>query len=206
MAHNDQEINAEALFELLTSLSKYVERDLKMYALGGTALTILSIKNSTRDVDINIESKREYDYVRRLFTDLGFENRGLRWLTQEGLAFDLFWGSNIMGTNLLPDCIGRAKLIRSFGNIILYTLPLEDIIISKLARGDIRDFDDIKAIFEREKIDLKGLAQRYKQTMESSIVSDSRQKFLDLIEIKFKEWEFKRDDGLIREVRSWRQQ
>ena len=187
----------------LLNISKFIEKEIKMYALGGTALTILNIKKSTRDVDINIESNAEYQYICKIFDDLGFERKGIRWISQEGLAFDMFHGSNIMGTELLPDCIDKSKFIKSFGNIQLYTLPLEDIIISKLARGDARDFDDIKNILEVEKINFKKLVQRYKDTMEISIVANHKQKLLDLIEIKFKQWKFDLDDALIAKVKKW---
>jgi hypothetical protein len=203
MTHNEKEINVEELFELIESISKFIEKEIKMYALGGTALTILNIKRSTRDVDLNIESNSEYQYICKIFDDLGFERKGIRWISQEGLAFDMFHGSNILGTELLQDCIGKSKFIKSFGNIELYTLPLEDIIISKLARGDSRDFDDIKMILRTKKINLKNLVQRYKETMETSIVANYQQKLLDLIEIKFKEWKFTIDEDLIGEIQKW---
>ncbi|MEA3379006.1 MAG: DUF6036 family nucleotidyltransferase [Nanoarchaeota archaeon] len=203
MVHNDKEINAEELFDLIESISKFIEKEIKMYALGGTALTILNIKKSTKDVDINIESNAEYNYICKIFDNLGFEKKGIRWISQEGLAFDMFHGSNILGTNLLPNCIAKSKFIKSFGNIKLYTLPLEDIIISKLARGDLRDFDDIKGILSVKKINLRKLVQRYKETMEISVVANYQQKLLDLIEIKFKEWKFSSDNDLINEVKEW---
>jgi hypothetical protein len=175
-----------------------------MYALGGTALTILHIKRSTLDIDINIDSNAEYTYICKIFEQIGFEKTGgIRWLTQEGLAFDLFYGSNILGTTLLPDCLGEAKFIQSFGNIELYTLSLYDIIISKLARGDSRDFDDIKSIFDNEKIDVENLTERYRKTMDASIVANHKQKLLDLIELKFREWEFPMDEELLNEVKKW---
>ena len=203
MNYNEKEINAEELFELIRSISKFIEKEIKMYALGGTALTILNIKKSTMDVDINIESNDEYHYICKIFENLGFERNGIRWISQEGLAFDLFYGSNILGTELLPNCIEKSKFIKSFDNIKLYTLPLEDIIISKLARGDSRDFDDIKMILKIKKINLKDLVQRYKETMEASIVANYQQKLLDLIEIKFKEWKSSIDKSLIDEVKKW---
>jgi len=203
MIHNGNEINADELLELIESISKYVEKEIKMYALGGTALTILNIKKSTRDIDINIESNAEYNYICKIFEDLGFERKGIRWFSQEGLAFDMFYESNILGTELLSDCITKSKFIKSFGNIQLYTLPLEDIIISKLARGDLRDFDDIKMILETNKIDLNYLVQRYNETMKTSIVANYQQKLLDLIEIKFKEWKFTIDKDLINKIKKW---
>ncbi|MEK6961341.1 MAG: DUF6036 family nucleotidyltransferase [Nanoarchaeota archaeon] len=204
MPHNKEEIDAARLYELLRSISKYIEKKVRMYALGGTALTILGIKKSTLDIDINIDSEKEYTYICDVFERIGFERKGTyRWFTQEGLVFDLFFGSNILGTELLPDCLEKARLIDSFGKIELYTLSLYDVIISKLARGDSRDFEDIKAIFDSEKIELKVLVKRYQETMETSTVSDCQQKLLDLIEIKFKDWKFDLDKGLISEVRIW---
>ena len=201
----NKEINAEKLFELLESLSKFIEREVSMYALGGTALTILGIKNSTMDIDINIGSEREYEYICKIFEQIGFEKKGeIRWFTQEGLAFDLFHSSNILGTDLLPNCLKNSKYIKSFGNIKLYTLSLYDIIISKLARGDPRDFDDIKSTLEN-KIDIQILVKRYKETMENSVVSNYKQKLLDLIEIKFKQWKFNIDNKLINEVKKWQE-
>jgi len=178
-----------------------------MYALGGTALTILNIKKSTLDIDINIENTKKYRYVCEVFDKIGFERIGIiRWRTQEGLAFDLFHSSNILGTDLLEDCLEISKFIRSFGNIELYTLSTLDIVISKLARGDSRDFDDIKMIFDKEKINLKELVDRYKETMETSVVAQYEQKLIDLIHFKFQDWNFPLDKKLIEEVEKWKQE
>ena len=202
MESKKKETNANELFELLESLSFFVEEKVQMYALGGTALTILGIKPSTLDIDINIDATKQYNYLCKIFKQIGFKRIGtIRWLTQEGLAFDLFYGSNILGTKLLPDCLELAKFIKSFGKIGLYTLSPYDIIISKLARGDKRDFIDIKHIFEYEKIDLAKLTERYLNTMELSIVANYKQKFLDLIEIMFKQWDYPLDQKLIEDVK-----
>ena len=206
MARNRKETSANELFELLESLSKYVEHNVDMYALGGTALTILGIKQSTLDIDINIDSHKDYRYICRIFEQVGFKKIGsIRWQTQEGLFFDLFESSNILGTSLLPDSLDKSKFIKSFGNIQLYAHSLQDIIISKLARGDERDFNDIRAIFESHQIILPDLVKRYKETMENSIVSNYRQKLLDLVEIKFRQWKFKLNKKLIGEVKKWQE-
>jgi len=83
MPRNTKETNAEELFELLASISKYIEEKIKMYALGGTALTLLKLKPSTLDIDINIHSDNEYHYVYELFEQIGFKKIGMiRWLAQ----------------------------------------------------------------------------------------------------------------------------
>lgn len=204
MSHNTKETNAKELYELLESLSKYFDEPVKMYALGGTALTILGIKPSTRDIDVNIHSTKEYNYTLKIFEEVGFKRKGtIRWLTQEGMMFDVFSNYFILGTQILHDCLELSKFIKSFGKIELYTLSFEDIIITKLARGDDRDFIDIKNIFEMNKINLHSLAKRYKETMETSVVAFYKQKLLDLIEIKFIEWKYPIDEQLINDVKKW---
>jgi len=76
MAHNKQTISAERLFALLTSIAPFIERKIRMYALGGTALTILNIKRSTLDIDLNIDSSAEYTYLCKIFEQIGFEKTG----------------------------------------------------------------------------------------------------------------------------------
>ncbi|MBI3033776.1 hypothetical protein HYY72_01315 [Candidatus Woesearchaeota archaeon] len=200
---NIKETNASELFDLLDSISKYFERKVKMYALGGTALTILGIKPSTVDIDINADVK-DHTYIFQIFEQIGFKKLGgIRWQTQEGLSFDLFSDCNIMGTHLLDDALTKSKFIKSFGNIELYTFSFNDIIISKLARGDGRDFQDIKHIFEKNKIDLIELVKRYKETMEQSAVANSNRKLMDLIEFKFRDWGFRLDRKMIERVKKW---
>ena len=202
--YNKNTTNAKDLFDLLEPISKFFGKKIKMYALGGTALTILNIKPSTLDIDINIHSEKDYKYICKIFEQINFKKIGsIRWLTQEGLAFDLFHSSNIMGTQLLDDCLKKSKLIKEFDNIELYSLSLYDIIISKLARGDKRDFDDIKSILESKKIDLSYLIERYHKTMQNSIVANSKQKLLDLLDIKFKDWNYKIDQNHIKEIKKW---
>ena len=206
MSYNHKETSTIELFELLESLSPYIEEKVQMYALGGTALTILGLKPSTLDIDINIHAEKQYKFLCKIFEQIGFKRTGsIRWITQEGLAFDLFYGSNILGTELLPDCLKIAKFVKSFKNIELYTLSLYDIIISKLARGDERDFIDIKHILEKEKMNLRTLVDRYKMTMEISTVGQYKQKILDLIEIKFSQWKYPQEKELIQEVKQWQE-
>lgn len=199
-----RELTVSDLYALLESISTYMEKEVEVYALGGTALTILGLKSSTKDVDFNVDSTEQYTYLIKLFKDLGFEEIGsIRWQTQEGFALDIFYGSNILGTALLPDCLKKSRFIRGFGKLKLYTFSLDDIIISKLARGSDRDFMDIKQILLKEKIVMEELVNRYKETMETSIVAQYKQRLLDLIEIKFKEWSFKTDKRLLKEVKGW---
>ena len=56
---------------------------------------------------------------------------------------------------------------------------------------------------QKSKINLKDFVKRYKETMETSLDANYQQKLLDLIEIKFKEWNFDLDEVLISGVKKW---
>ena len=203
MAYNTQPLTKNDLLAMIKDISNYTDKQLDFYALGGTALTLLNIKTSTLDVDINIPEK-QYTNTKELFKNVGFKQIGThRWLTQEGFAFDVFHDEHILGTQLLPDCLQKAKHIHTYNTIRLYTLHPYDIIISKLARGDERDFADIHELLQHEEINYQQLINRYKHTMNESVVAHEKQKLLDLIEIKLNNWNIDIPQELIEEVKQW---
>lgn len=203
MAYNTQPLTKTDLLAMIQDISNYTDKQLDFYALGGTALTLLNIKSSTLDVDINIPKEQRAD-TKELFKNVGFKQLGTnRWLTQEGFAFDVFHDEHILGTQLLPDCLEKAKHIQTYNTIRVYTLHPYDIIISKLARGDDRDFADIHELLKHKKINYQELIKRYKQTMNESVIAHEKQKLLDLIEIKLADWNINIPQEFIEEVKQW---
>lgn len=203
MPHNRDALNKTDLLALIKDIDSYAQQHYDLYALGGTALTLRDIKDSTLDVDINIPEDQK-DALTKLFEKLGFQQLGThRWRAQEGFAFDLFTGNDILGTHLPDDTTQQAHPITTYQHITLYALSNQDIIISKLTRGDDRDFADIKTILEHQTIDLHALTRRYQQTMQDSVVAQHKQKLLDLIEIKLPQWGFEKPQELIKEVKQW---
>ena len=203
MPYNTKSLTKNDLLAMIKDISNYTDKQLDFYALGGTALTLLNIKTSTLDVDINIPQE-QYATTKQLFTNIGFKQLATnRWLTQEGFAFDLFYDENILGTQLLPDSLQKAKHLHTYNTIHLYALHPYDIIISKLARGDDRDFQDIQELLKHEPINWKQLINRYQETMNESVVAHEKQKLLDLIEIKLTKWNINIPEELINEVKEW---
>lgn len=155
MERTSKEISDSELFDLLKSISKYFERKIRLYALGGTALTLLGIKTSTRDIDLDVELS-DYKYITGIFGQIGFRKDGIRWWTIDGIGLDLFHGENVMGTQLPGDATKNSKHIRTFGNIELYTLSPYDIILDlieiKFNEWGLKS--DKKLIQEVEKWDL----------------------------------------------------
>lgn len=59
---------------------------------------------------------------------------------------------------------GRHRVIEQFNNLTLACLNPDDLIISKMFRGDRVDVDDSIVIIRSERLDLVALAERYKDT------------------------------------------
>lgn len=182
MTHNKNEVHTEELVEFLRNISQFVEKPISLYVLGGTALTILKIKKSTLDIDINVQNETEFKYIINIFEKIGFNKLSpFRWQSQEGFIFDIFHSQQILGTHLLSDALQISKLFQKIGTISLFTLNLKDIIISKIARSDTRDIDDILTILGHRNINLYSLTQRYKKTATHSVISFAKQKYIDFL-------------------------
>ncbi len=190
--------------DLLNKLNQFSEHRIDIFAVGGTALTLLDMKDSTRDVDFNIDSREGYEEIKKLFKNMDFnpieENK---WMTDIGFRIDLFEQGYIFCTQLLEDYQKKSKKIKDFGNIRLFAISPYDIIITKIARMDERDLEDIKTIFKKDKIDIKKLSERFIKTMDNSFISNANDNMLLLLKKKLAEWEIDTSEEAIKMVEKW---
>lgn len=56
-------IDKQGLFDTLSAWDGFLKRKIHLIACGGTALTLLNIKESTKDIDLIVPNKGEYPYV-----------------------------------------------------------------------------------------------------------------------------------------------
>lgn len=144
-----------------------------LVACGGTALTLMGHKESTKDVDFLVPVTAEY---KRL---TGFlEKAGYRCMTQygwkredEAILFDLYPGKRVYTTELLDSPLnpGRCRKWDEWKKIFVGTLNPEDLIISKMFRGTETDVQDCLLLFAKEKIDRKKFDKRYRETAQYEI-------------------------------------
>lgn len=147
-------ITRQDLLKWLRRVDKKLPREVTLIAVGGTALTLLGLKESTLDVDFCLA---EEDLS--LFKDTA----------RDGLfKVDLFCGGYIFTLQLPRDYVKNAEAILFPGkNILLKALSLEDIVITKTARFHARDIEDIQAVIQTGKIKAESLQQRFKEICES---------------------------------------
>jgi hypothetical protein len=201
---NARRVPREELIDLLEKLNEFAAMHIDIFAVGGTALTLLGLKDSTRDIDFNIDSESGYNEIEKLFGKMGFRKIGPnKWETDRGFYVDLFKSGYIFCVQLPEDYKKASKEIRNFGRIRLFAISAYDIITTKLGRGDSRDFDDIEVVFTKNRINLGKLAKRYVESMERSFVPNAKENMLFLLKKKLGIWGLKGSDKAVSMVEKW---
>lgn len=168
-------------FELLLDLLSDLDKELELFALGGTAMVLAGIKEATRDIDFlttfDYESFAELMKTARLKADKHSNPICGKWYLEDTTRIDVFFGETILGVTLPEDWKELSPLIQTKEKLKLYILNWYGIIITKTARLEERDIHDIITILNKEKIDFEKLKKRYYSIAETSLIQDYDLKF-----------------------------
>ena len=85
----------------------------RIVACGGTALTLLGFKDSTKDVDLMVPDEREYRTFTTILRELGYKRiGGNNWQSESDSLFilDIFQGNRIHTTELLESPLIEGNL------------------------------------------------------------------------------------------------
>ncbi|MFB0527704.1 MAG: DUF6036 family nucleotidyltransferase [bacterium] len=168
----------------------FLKRKVRLIACGGTALTLLGVKASTKDIDLIVPDLTEYKYLINNLRQLGYESAsGWGWTRGDGFIFDLFRGKKVHTTELLDSPLDKGNhiLIREFNHIYLGVLNYYDLIIVKLFRATTVDIEDCLSLMKdkRQEIDLNLLEKRFRETASFDVsedrVNDNWKHFLKMI-------------------------
>lgn len=163
-------LNREDLLKNMTAWNGFLHKKVHLIACGGTAMTLLGIKESTRDVDFMVPVEKEYRYLIRILKQLGYvPSSGSGWKRpSEAYIYDLFMGKRIHTTELIDPPLdeGRHSLIKEFSRLYIGVLNHYDLIISKLFRCTSVDVEDCLTLVKvrRNEIDINRLWERFKET------------------------------------------
>lgn len=184
-------VNKEALLSTLSIWDGYLARKIHLIACGGTALTLLNIKESTKDVDFIIPEEGEYRYLIRVLKDLGYESKtGAGWAKDEGFIFELYNGKRVFTTELLESPLkeGNNTPLKEFNHIYLGILNYYDLIISKIFRASSLDIVDCLELFKIKytEIGIEKLKDRFYETSSYDTADGKNKKnfkyFLDILQ------------------------
>jgi len=193
MVQMDYRLDKDTLLEALKGWNSFLKRKVNLIACGGTAMTLLGVKPSTKDVDFMAPNVGEYDYLLKTLRSLGYKAvSGNGWRREgENIQFDLFRGNKIHTTELLesPLCDRNHTPLFELSRIYVGVLNDYDLISSKLMRGTPVDYDDCIKLFEAHSktIDFERLSAHYKELVSYDISVDRISKNIDIFVEKLKE-------------------
>lgn len=171
----------ENFLQLIADLNEEIE----FFAIGGTAMVIKGIKEATKDIDFLTTA--DYGEIKRLFTLAGLKEKDSSKLCNiwhlNNLRIDIFYNEFILGFPLPEDWKELSERARIIGKLRLCILNWFDIIITKIARSEGRDIDDILTIIKSQKLDFGKLKKRYYNYAETALIAE--------YDLKFKHLEYK---------------
>ncbi len=177
-------VTDKELLELIEEIDPYLPSSVKIIAVGGTAMTLQQLKTSTIDVDFDIPNHEEYEAFKRTLEKLGFQNirpgaSNLKVIAPNGIILDIFSKNYIFCVQLIEPV--DSIEIKKYKKIELHAINPYDLIITKTARSDTRDYEDIAALAQASKIDYTHLYKRYKASMQQSQVYKPAQLLHDIL-------------------------
>ncbi len=149
------------IFSLLENIGATLNQRIKVYVLGGAALTLRDIKSSTVDIDITVEDQGSYEALISALERLGFVHEsGLRFrniVTDEYVDVDV---GKFIRLPLYPEFKQDAQLLGVFGNMEVMLFSNESVILLKSITGRERDLEDIAAIIKSGDLSWERLMQK----------------------------------------------
>ena len=147
------------VFYAFEKMDQSISKKIDIYLIGGAVLLYHSAKQGTKDIDLIVNSKEEYESLintlkkndftlekpTREYHKLNLENI----LIKDNYRFDIF--NKIVCNNLFlsENMIKRAKLIKEYKNIKLFTCSLEDILVFKSITDRDGDIDDCYSLADK---------------------------------------------------------
>jgi hypothetical protein len=165
----DYRLNKDSLLDILQQWNQFLRRKVRLIACGGTAMTLLNVKESTKDVDFMVPDAREYAYLIKQLKELGYKPfTGAGWRRDgEIFIFDLFQGKKIHTTELCesPLNVGNHLLFKEYSRLYVGILNYYDLISSKILRGTTVDMDDCELLFRarKDEINIATLTDHYRE-------------------------------------------
>ena len=139
--------------DILLNLLADLNEPLELFAIGGTAMVLKRIKESTKDIDFLTAEK--YEKIKKLFTLAGLKEESSNKLCNiwklGNIRIDIFYDGFIMGIRFPDDWRKLSEKVKEIGKIKLYILNWYDLIITKISRAEKRDIEDIIAIIKRDR-------------------------------------------------------
>ena len=171
-------LDKQRLLDILEQWNRFLKRKVHLIACGGTAMTLLDVKASTKDVDFIVPNVAEHAYLIKTLKSLDYEPvTSWGWLRKgDVFRFDLFPGKKIHTTELLdsPLTPGNHSVLKEYSRLYIGILNYYDLIASKLMRGTGVDYEDCLMLVKArcDQIDVCRLVDHYRELVSYDIAED----------------------------------
>lgn len=157
-------ISIEEQESLFLNISRRLKKKITMYAIGGTAMMFLGIKDTTLDIDLVFDNDEDKNIFKEAAQELGYRAIDIiklygtkrnppELLKLNDERFDLFV-KDVIDFVFSESMKERAEQTLQFrDNLILKIANPHDIILMKCATDRLKDKDDARKIIETKKID-----------------------------------------------------
>lgn len=128
-------LDQERLMDFLSTVETHLQEPITLVGAGGTALVLLDVKPSTIDVDFT-GPRPSIERFRRTLDGI-----------PHGFKVDTWGGGYVFTTRLPGDYLDRSRsppVADALDRIDLRTLDPVDLVVTKIARFNQRDQDDIR--------------------------------------------------------------
>jgi len=167
-------ITVEQQQKLLLAVSRELKEPITTYAIGGTAMMFLGLKEATLDIDLVFEKESDKNLFKQAAEKLGYRKMdsivvyGAKknqpdMLKLNDERFDLFV-TDVIDFIFSENMQKRAKQMHQFAdNLILKIADPHDIILMKCATDRIKDLDDARTIIQTTKIQWETIIEEAKK-------------------------------------------
>jgi hypothetical protein len=165
-------ISERSLLQFLESFDPELTRRILLIAIGGTAMTLLGIKASTKDIDFNIPSEEDFKEFSRVRDKI-----------KPGVKIDC-WSSNTIFSEILPEDYIKIAIEypSNLQKIEIKLLNPIDIACSKISRFNESDREDIKDCIGKTGItrtQMRKRAHKYSQAGSERIFNENLEYILE---------------------------
>jgi len=167
-------INMEEQNKLLANVAKRLKGRVTAYAIGGTAMMFLGIKDATLDIDLVFDTEEDRKAFKEAAKEIGYKEQDSivvygaekknrpEMLKLKNERFDLFL-NKVIHFIFSDDMKKRTGQTNQYGeNLILKVASHNDIILMKCATDRLKDKDDARKIIEAKEINWESIINEAK--------------------------------------------
>jgi len=157
----DRQFDEKYIDKELESIGIRIKKPTGIYLIGGCAMSLRQLKESTKDIDIVFRNKEDYEaFADALFGAQYYEPFTITseylhleamkmYENKDAFHLDLFVGQVLRKLVLSDSMIKRAEMYKKHGNMEVYLLSKEDVFLFKgfASEGRKRDLADMNVLY-----------------------------------------------------------